>query len=330
MKNALVFALVFFGIVTAYSLMDYESEDLSVRSPASLPGNYEALSACEKQELLWSKVQESAYTDLPSYNKLGLPQLIKMARQELAKKGSYISDFAPQSWVKYLHRRGSMARVKVVPVVKKFTGVFEGAECALLRLSLTYKVTGGKPVAPGLALKFLRDGAPSANVSALVSLNGQGKDYNFFARPLSNIVPEGDGIGQALVHRMFRKVTGYPEELLIEHLASVTVSGEKVERVISPRQIFFVPASMLRFSSEEHDVREDFSLIPIGTTLYQIRALPEKYRDMSYAAYTPEMAENFVRESEHIADVITTSEFVASGFGDDGIFFRHELRSKAD
>jgi hypothetical protein len=181
-------------------------------------------------------------------------------------------------------------------------------------------------VAPGLALKILRDGVPSANISALVSLNGQGKDYNFFRHPMSNILPEGSGLGQALVHRLFRRVTGYPEELLVQHMASIDAHGEKVLKVVSPRQLFFVPVPGISSASEKHDVREDFAVIPEGKKIYELRALPEKYMGIEYSGYTAAMAESFVKESEHIADIVTTSEFLSSSFGDDGIFFHHELR----
>ena len=325
-KQVAVFFLVLTGIVSAYSLMDYETEETGLRAPASVPANYDAMKACEKQELLWEKTVSTAYKELPEYKKLGLPQLISMSQQEISKKGSFHSDFAPEKWVKYLHRRGSMAKVKIVPVSSKYTGVFEGSECALLRLSLTYKVTGGKPVAPGLALKILRDGNPSANISALVSLNGQKKDWNFFKYPMSNVVPAGDGIGQDLVHRLFKRVTHYPEELLVNDMASMNVRGEKAVKVVSPRQLFFVPASQIKYSSDAHEVREDFAAIPEGTKVYELRALPEKYAGLDYSDYTAEKAEEYVKESEHIADIITTSEFVSSAFSDDGIFFRHQLR----
>ncbi|MFL5785372.1 MAG: hypothetical protein ACJ76H_12215 [Bacteriovoracaceae bacterium] len=314
MKNLAVFFLTMSGIIGSYSLMKSRTFviDTGLRMPASVPANYESMSACEKQEALWEKALATVYKELPPYKKLGLPELIGMGHQGIATKGMLISDFAPENWVKYLHRHGSLAKVKIVAVSDKYAGVFRGAECALLRLSLTYKVTRSKPVAPGLALKILKDGSPSQNVSALVSLNGQEKDYNFFKNPMSNIVPPGDGIGQALVHRLFRTVTHYPEELVIDSMAA--------------RQVFFVPAKNLKSSSEKHDVREDFMAIPEGTKIYELRAVPEKYADLDYGTYTAAMAETFVKESVHIADIITTSEFISSSFGDDGIFFKHHIR----
>ena len=153
--------------------------ELSGRAPASIPANYDSMKGCQKQAILWEKVQASVHKELPDYRKFGLMQLISMSMQELSKKSELHSDFSPAGWKKYLHRRGSLAKVKIVPVNNKYSGVFEGAECALLRLSLTYRPAGSKPVAPGLALKILRDGTTSANISALVSLDGQENEFNF-------------------------------------------------------------------------------------------------------------------------------------------------------
>jgi hypothetical protein len=221
-----------------------------------------------------------------------------------------------------------MAKIKVVSLSPKYTGVFQGADCGLLRLSLTYRAAGERPVAPGLALKVLRDGSPSANISALVSLEGQGKDFNFFKNPMSNIVPISDGFGQKLVHKIFRSVSGYPEELVANDMALIDAQGRKSEKVVSPRQIFFIPKADLKFSSDEHDVREDILSIPAGSTIYQLHILADKYLDYDYSKYSPTDVEKFVKESEHVADLVTTSEFLASEFGDDGIFFRHQIRPK--
>lgn len=300
------------------------SEDVpSTRIPAS--SKYESMSGCEKQEELWMNVQKTAHQTLPPYSTFGLLQILGMGRQAIHKKADFYSDFAPEGWKKYLHRRGSIAKVKIVPQTNSYTGIFEGAECALLRLSLTYRPKGSRAVAPGLALKVLRDKVPSANVSALVSLEGQEKNFNFFANPMSNIVPIGDGIGQKLVHRVFSKVTNYPEELLPYDMANFDTQGERVAEAKTPRQLFFVPKD-LAFSSDEHDVREDFATIAPGTVIYQIFAAKDDLKDFDYSQYTHDKAKEFLKGAEHIADIVSTSSFVASEFGDDGIFFKHEIR----
>lgn len=320
----LTFCLLLAGV---FAVLKFDSSAESPRAPASIPHNYEALTGCEKQDALWDKIQSSIYKDLPDYKKLGLPQLVGMGMQALKLKGNLQSDYAPDGWKKYLHRRAAIAKVKILSVSGKYTGIFQGADCALLRLSLTYKTAGSKPVAPGIALKVLRDRVPSANVSALVSLDGQGKDFNFFKNPMSNIVPTGKDIGQKLVHGMFSRTSKYPEELVLQHMAEISSLGKKSSRIVTPRQLFFVPAKSVKsFSSNEHDVRDDFLSIPEGTVIYHLYALSEKYKNFDYSNYTPDMVAKFVTESEHIADIISTSEFAASEFGDDGIFFRHQLR----
>ena len=325
---ALLCCLILVGTISFYALSspDTAPDIHKFRIPAA--ENYEMLSACEKQEILWNNVMGSVYKDLPDYQKLGLGQLMRMAKQELEIKGSRHLDFAPAGWIKYLHRRGVLAKVKIVPTNTKYSGVFQGADCALLRLSLTYKTAGSKPVAPGMALKILRDKTYSANISALVSLDGQKKDFNFFQNPMSHIVPLGKNMGQKLVHGVFDNISAYPEELLIDDLASIDSAGRTIKNVVSPRQIFFVPNKGLGFSSEEHDVRNDFLSIPQGTVVYQIYALAEKPKDFDYSEYSDENAKDFLAKSEHIADIVTTSEFLASEFSDDGIFFRHQLRYK--
>lgn len=319
--------LLLTGALSAFFVIGSDSDLDHPRSPASIPENYESLTAQQKQDILWDEVRASAHKELPDYKKFGVLQLLAMSRQEIGLKGSLHSDFAPKGWKKYLHRRGAVAKVRIVPRDgQKYTGVFQGAEHGFLRLSLTYKVTGSRPVAPGLALKVLRDGTYSANISALVSLNGQDKDHNFFQHPMSNIVPAGDGFGQSLVHKIFRKVSKYPEELVASDMAALNSRGEKIKDAVAPRQLFFVPSAGLTFPHDAHDVRDDFVNIPEGTTVYQIHAAPEKYNTFDYSTYTPDDVAAFVKESNHVADVVTTSEFVASAFGDDGMFFRHQLR----
>ncbi len=326
MKKKFIIAAAFALGLSSWFTLSMFCDERGSTPLSSVQPNYESLKACEKQSELWEKIQSTAFEELPPYNALGIRQVIGMASQGVTQKGRHQSDFAPSGWIKYLHRRASIAKVKIVSANSSYTGIFQGADCALLRLSLTYKASLLKPVAPGLALKVLRDGVPSANISALVSLDGQGQDYNFFKHPMSNIVPTGTGIGQRLVHRIFSKASNYPEEMLAVDFAKVDATGKTVAQTKAPRQIFFVPNEKLNFSSESHDVRNDFETIPEGTLIYKIYALNEKYNRFNYANYKPENVPQFLKNSEHIGNLITASPFISSEFGDDGIFFRHQLR----
>ena len=175
------------------------------------------------------------------------------------------------------------------------------------------------------ALKVLRDKVDSANVSALYTLEGQKYDYNFFKNPLSNIVPTGESTELKLVSYIFSKVTDYPEELEIRDMALKNEKGEIEKTVNSPRQIFFVPNKDLSTPSKKNDMREEIMKIKEGTLLYTIYAAPEKLKDYDYSKYETEDIKSFVSKSIPIAEIVSTSDFIASSFGDIGIFFRHEV-----
>ena len=309
------FKILFAAVITlcfgVYAFIDDLVEPQGLREPASYPANYESLKACEKQDILWKKIQETKVSELPPFRSFGFFQFLAMTRQEIELKGAYVSDFAPAGWKKLIHSRGTVAKVKLEITDKYYTGVFAGAECALLRTSLTFKPDGSRAVAPGLALKVFRDGTYSANVSALVSIDGQEFDYNFFKNPLTNIVAPGQGFGAKMMHNLFEKASDFPEELKIEDMAKLDVTGFTVQNPVVPNRIIFVPNPNLTAitSSSEHDVREDFLKIPAGTAIYEIQLV------------SPDAKEN-----RRVGHIVTTSEFTSSEFGDSGIFFRHQFK----
>lgn len=312
-KNIFIISLIGFVVICAgvYAFINELVEPPALRTPASHPANYESLKACEKQNVLWQKIQETRVTTLPlpELRKFGFFQFLAMTRQELEIKGQNVSDFAPAGWKKLIHSRGAVAKVKLEITDKHYSGVFSGAECALLRLSLTFKPGGSKGVAPGLALKVLRDGTHSANISALYGIDGQGEDFNFFRNTLSNIVDPGKTFGAKMMHNLFEKASPFPEEIKIEDMALIDAAGKQVTNPVIPRRIFFVPTMTNQFLSSEHDVREDFLKIPAGTALYEIHLASPDGKDL-----------------RKVGHLVTTSEFTSSEFGDSGLFFRHQFK----
>ncbi len=308
---------------------------------------FEKRSACEKQELLWNAIVNTQHQTMPELATMGPGKLFAMSWQFISKKRDHIRDFAPPGWEKYLHKRGVIAKTKFIATNDHpFTGVFKGAECNLLRLSLTYRpeekpgwqtfmskkdpdeIPMKRGFAPGLAWKVFRDAEPSVNISALYTLDGQNRNYNFMANPLSNIVPRSYSIGLKISRKIFSRITSYPEELLVNEFAEKTPTGEAVDKPIAPRQIFFVPNPKIQFSDEEHDFREDFLELPAGTELYTVIAASADQDDFPYGNYKTEDISTFVSNGTEIGKIVTQSEFLASEFGDTGIFFRHEVRPK--
>jgi hypothetical protein len=77
---------------------------------------------------------------------------------------------------KFIHAVGVVGKVKLVSTGQHdFTGIFKGANYGLVRFSSAAQPSvkkGGQPLAPGLGLKFLRDGMDSSNLVAMFSVEG--------------------------------------------------------------------------------------------------------------------------------------------------------------
>lgn len=75
---------------------------------------------------------------------------------------------------KYIHSVGTTGKVKFVSNGKHpYDGIFEGSDYGIARFSSAVEpVEGGQPLAPGMGLKFLRDGRDSANLVAMFSVDG--------------------------------------------------------------------------------------------------------------------------------------------------------------
>jgi hypothetical protein len=232
---------------------------------------------------------------------------------------------APADYQKPLHAHGAMAKVKFAAVPgNPYTGLFQGADSGLLRLSVT-----GDPAdrgfAPGLAWKAFVDGKPSENVSALYTLSGQGTNYNYFANELSQyVVPEvNESLGTTI---LFSVVSAKPTLLKLNDMAEVSQQGVAVATPKSPTQIYFVPRTELknRFSSAAHDFRSDLLTLTAGTTLYDVYATSMEIK----TSIIPSISRNYASQRRNsaikIGEMQLSSDMIASEFGDSGVFFKHQ------
>ena len=235
------------------------------------------------------------------------------------------SDGAPAGYEKPIHPHGGMAKVKFVAVPNNpYSGLFQGSDSGLLRLSVT-----GDPAdrgfAPGLAWKAFVDGKPSENVSALYTLSGQGANHNFFANELSQyVVPEAnDTLGTTI---LFSAVSLKPTLLLLNDMAEVTQAGATVAKPKAPTQIYFVPRPELRnrFASTAHDFRTDLLTLNAGTKVYDLYATSMEIK----TSIIPSISRNYATQRRSsavkIGEMELTSAFIASAFGDNGVFFKHQ------
>merc|ERR1711887_164922 len=98
---------------------------------------------------------------------------------------------------KYIHTVGVVGKVEWRSVGDHpYTGIFQGASQGIIRLSLAREPSPtSNNTTPGLGLKFLRDGADSANLVAMYSVDGQ-ESWNFFKNDFTNHIGPG---GPALI-----------------------------------------------------------------------------------------------------------------------------------
>lgn len=283
----------------------------------SLPADYLDWKAEQKQDFLWNqRILASKYNQLPRLKKI---DVIGLFLTSLKTKMDYQSDEAPKGWKKAIHAHGSVAKIRFIATSNTpFTGLFKGADYGFLRLSVTDD-PASRGFAPGVAIKFFIDQQPSANFSALVSLDGQGKNYNFFANEFSNIVPVVDRLGPKIINFIFRRTSRFPTKLDLQNLSQFQENGEAEQQVYYPLRIFLTPNPQIQFPDSPHDFRNDLVTIPSGSRLFSVYGVdPKKLGEE--AIDQPK----YRQEAQLIGYIETTSEFVSSTYGDSQLFFRHQ------
>jgi hypothetical protein len=170
-------------------------------------------SAQEQQDFIWKAVEASAYPALPEQDQAPPKDLALLARSEnLVKVFQYSNIVMPEGRCKATHQFGTVAKVEfeAQPESRPYTGLFRSGGLGILRLSLAKAnpAADGRPAyIPNLSLKLLRDAHPDTNILAMHSIEGLGKDPNFFSHSFSNF--PGPGITVPL-----RLLSGWLENAL--------------------------------------------------------------------------------------------------------------------
>lgn len=289
-----------------------------------IPENYESWSAAMKQQHLWvnGAMRTSFATDaLPPLKDVDIGGLVNAI---LWKKVNRVSDVAPEDYSKPIHAHGAMSKISFNSTGEHpYTGLFQGAESGLLRLSVTGD-PHGEEFTPGLALKLFVDGQPSQNISALYTLTGQDENHDFFANELSNYaLPEKDSLGSII---LFSLVSKKPTLVVADAIAGVNQDGSAVSSPKAPTQIFFVPSDEVSalFESAPHDFRLDLLSLEQGTKLYDVYATDMEIENAILPGKREELAKERRDSAIKIGELTMTSEFTVSEFGDGGIFFKHQ------
>jgi len=290
----------------------------------NIPDNYDSWAGCEKQQHLWNNGilrSEFAADEIPALEDIDVLGLINRV---LWDKVNDQKDVAPPGYKKPLHAHGAVAKVEFVANSSEYTGLFQGSDCGLMRLSVTGDPSD-RGFAPGLAWKAFVDNKPSENVSALYTLSGQGDNQDFFANELSQYVsPEAnETLGTSLI---FSAVTSKPTRLMVNAMADTNQDGSAASNANAPTQIYFVPSATVKgkFSSSAHDFRSDLVTLNAGDDLYDIYATSERIRTSIFPRWNKRLADDRRNSAKKIGTVKLSSKFTLSNFGDNGIFFKHQ------
>jgi hypothetical protein len=278
------------------------------------PMDYQSWSAEKKREWIWEEgIKKSQYSELPAHQDI---KIVQMMMSCLKPKMEHGSDFIPEKWKKPIHRRAVVAKVRYIPEAgQPFAGLFAEGGSGLLRTSLTY-TPEKRGVAPGMALKIFRDGKPSIDASFLTGLDSQGQNYNFFTKTFSNYVPESKSTGARLVAWIFSRVSRPTNFISVQHFSE--------GRGPAPHQVFLKASSEIHFAEQPaRDVRLDFMGLRSGTTVLEVFARSQE-RGLDFEEFTEEKSRAYEAQAVKIGRIVMESEFIASDFGDDQLFFRHE------
>jgi hypothetical protein len=277
---------------------------------AQLPVNFQDLIAEEKRDLLWGEVTKSHEEEpLPPLRGNSFSDVLRKLKGLFNLKPTFdhAGDESPQGRVKILHANGSVAKMAFIATTEHpFTGFYHTGGIGLIRLSLATYPEDNNYI-PGMAIKFLVSRNPSLNVHAMNSLEGQQKNWNYFAKDFSNKIDHPTGWVLKAIEIIFEWVRKPANDLPLWHLASWNSEGRIPEVPIVPEQIYFRPTSLVKLLISEES-REDFRTsllrVPYGP-LYEVYGT---YKNTEY----------------HIGTLMLESALLASNYGDNNLFFQHQ------
>lgn len=270
----------------------------------------------EQLDVLWNKVISDPYP------KGSLPTRVPgaWARRKLFRvgfnRGSFelSGDELPPDRPKLVHTWGTCARVRMkIDDAHGFTGVLESGGEALLRFS---DANGGARFLPSLALKFMIQGHSSLNLLALPMSYREKGDRHPMSSVFSNGTQPARELDAKLVQRAFQKTADalggtrlYAVYLPLHHLAARHTDGRVVSSPVVADRVEFHPAAEARAASDGgKDFREALAQIPKGTKLFDLK-----------------VSDHLEKPAVPLGELWLESEWVASRFGDERLFFAHDV-----
>lgn len=217
------------------------------------------------------------------------------------------ADVFPEKRTKYIHSVGVTGGIRFESAGNHaYGGLFQGADYGIIRFSSAKKPSKGG-VAPGMGIKFFRDGRPSANFVAMYGLDGQPcSDSSFFAHDWSNHIAATDNFGLKLIAAKFWQASYCPLMVGLSDLAS----GSDGSQGNFPFRLHFHPLVDVDCPCQDYSrcLANLANKIAVDTKIFEVKA------QASPSDATPSI----------IGHIVLTDQLVLSKFGDEQLFFRHQ------
>lgn len=285
---------------------------------AALPDGFQIMSASSKQDYLFEQVSRKPYSSkqiLQQKNPCILAMMKLFSTKHLAQTFTNPSDEFLKKRVKLIHTFGGVAKINFrVTHETNYTGILKTGALGIIRLSLAKL---GKPNTPGMAMKFLVDGQKSQNMFAMFSLDGQGKNHNFFANDFESKIPTPKTFMPKLLASKFTKAlktlgSDVPDPTLqtAREMAVFTRDGDIIEDSQAPFSLVFKPTADTEMRESEANllIRLQHQKYQAGLVLYDVFT-----RDKQDGELLP------------LGVIELESSFIASAYGDNTLFFQHNI-----
>jgi len=263
--------------------------------------SYEQRTALEKKAIVLAHVNKDM--DSGKYPAV-LKVLTGIMGESVMVSFDASADVFPEKRAKYIHSVGVTGGISFESTGDHpYSGLFKGAEHGIIRMS-SAKAPSSR-IAPGMGIKFFRDGRPSANFVAMYSLDGQAcSETNFFAHEWKNHIENSDNFGLKLIAAKFWQASYCPLMVGLSDLAS----GADGSVGAFPFQLSFHALVASECDCTNYaKCLQNLMKIPVGTKLFEVRATASP-NNVSLA----------------IGHITLTDALTTSKFGDEELFFKHQ------
>lgn len=268
---------------------------------------YEGKSWDQKLDILWNAVV--ANPGMGSY-----PNVLNMLGESIQTSFDNHHDTMPNGRIKYIHSVGAVCKFSLmISPDSPFTGVFGPGQInyGLIRMGSAVPVTSKVSMTPGIGVKILRTGIPSANWVVLRSLDAQ-ESHDFFNTTQSNHIDPPTGV-TAVLGVKFGQASNCITQVGLSDAARWTQAGDHIESPKFPYEIIWTPTHAVNTNgaTTTEALVHMLETIPIGTQLYRVSVYETPW-------------DKYNGKPTELGVVATASECRGSKFGDNVLFFKHQ------